>query len=129
MRNGLLAAGWKFLPVRPRESPFMVQVNAALTPTSWLSKVLRHLDDRSAKIPAAAEFPFSPPTMSAWVVRYVESGYTGLTERPSAQHESRTRTPAAVMGVLSDILPDGATDIAGSAPNVAQLWNGTSWVT
>ncbi|MBM7821660.1 IS481 family transposase [Kocuria palustris] len=81
----------------------MTHVNAPLTPTGRLRMVLRHLDDGIPKAHVAAEFRVSRPTVATWVTRYLQHGEAGLVDRPSTPHESRTRTPAAVVELIETL--------------------------
>lgn len=107
MRNGLLVTGWKSLH-RPsaRESPFMTHVNAPLTPTGRLRMVLRHLDDRIARVHVSTEFRVSRPTVAIWGAHYLESGDAGLADHPSTPRHSPPRTPAAVVDSIEALRRD-----------------------
>lgn len=62
--------------------------------------VLRHIHVGILKAYVLAELRVSRPTVAKWVARFLESCETGLIDRSSAPHTSRTRTPTAVVELI-----------------------------
>lgn len=91
----------EFLAPFVRESPFITQRHAPLTPTGRLRMVLRHLDEGAPESHMATEFPVLSPRWRSGV-NYLPYREVGWSTAP-APHIRRARTPTAVAGFIESL--------------------------